>query len=478
VISVGIILAVAAFVAAAALAAAACRLGRPRAGVCALVAAQLATGAAPVAADPLPTDTIMNAFVKIEPGQAQLVVRLPLDLVRGLPFPLKDTQYDVAASAPATQLALLTLSDGFFFFENGARLKSTAAHGRLSPLSDRSFENYESALAVADRPSDSAAAIPYDQGYFDLHFTYPISSPGSVFKIQTLVAANLGSLAKLWVRYLPLGESSRAMIIAGGSEPVPLNPSWYTAAGSFVKLGIQHILSGIDHLLFLFCLVIPFFRPRGLIAVITAFTLAHSVTLFASALQLTPQGAWFPPFVETAIAFSILYMALENLVGPNLRRRWLITGIFGLVHGFGFADTLKEQLQFAGSYLLVSLLSFNVGIEIGQLIVLAIMLPALALVRLVVPRRASVMVLSAVAALVAAKWMIERWLVLWGVLRQAGWLHLDALERSGVARWVVGLLLIGVVTLLMAYWRKRKMIAPAAPSQSVAAPADPLRDRP
>ena len=91
------------------------------------------------------------------------------------------------------------------------------------------------------------------------------------------------------------------------------------AARGFVVLGVGHILSGIDHLLFLLCLIIPFRQIRGLIPVITAFTLGHSVTLLGSAFNIAPRGSWFPPFVETAIAASIVYMALENVVGANLR---------------------------------------------------------------------------------------------------------------------------------------------------------------
>ena len=144
-------------------------------------------------------------------------------------------------------------------------------------------------------------------------------------------------------------------------------------------LGVEHILSGIDHLLFLLCLVIPVVRLRQVVPIVTAFTVAHSFTLIGSAYGVGPDGPWFPPFVETAIAATILYMALENILGGDVRRRWLITGIFGLVHGFGFSYGLKENLQFAGRHLLVSLLTFNVGIEIGQLAVLAVLLPVLLL---------------------------------------------------------------------------------------------------
>jgi hypothetical protein len=412
----------------------------------------LALASAPAAAHDLPTNTLMNAFVKIDAKQAQLVVRLPLDLVRGLPFPQQGSQYDLAASGPVTELALLTLADGFIVLENDTRLTPSAASGRLSPSSDRSFEDYDAAVALTSRPPDPATPIFYDKGYFDLHFTYPISSPESVFKIQAQVAADLGGVTRLAVRYLAPGDSARAMLISGGSEPVALNPAWYDAAGSFVALGVEHILSGIDHLLFLFCLIVPFRRMRGLISVITAFTLAHSITLFASAFQLAPRGAWFPPFVETAIAASIVYMALENVVGADLRRRWLITGMFGLVHGFGFSYALGQSLQFAGSYLLVSLFSFNVGIEIGQLCVLALILPVLALLRRAVPERVLVIVLSAIVAYIGWHWMTERS----QVLLQLEWPRLDATGLVTLARWAGALLLAYGVARVLAGEVRRK----------------------
>ncbi|MGC2323175.1 MAG: HupE/UreJ family protein, partial [Terriglobales bacterium] len=400
----------------------------------------------------LPANTIMNSFVKIEPRQAHLVVRIPLDLLRNVSFPLKADQYDLAASGPETQHALGVLADGFILLENEVRLTPSESSGRLSPASNQSFQEYDTAVALTAAPPDASTGIARELGFFDVHFTYPISSPKSVFKIQSLVAADLGNVTKLTVRYLPLGESSRAMIIPGGSAPVPLNPAWYHAASGFVVLGVEHILSGIDHLLFLFCLVIPFRRWRGLISVITAFTLAHSVTLFASAFHLAPKGAWFPPFVEMAIACSIVYMALENIVGADLRRRWLITGLFGLVHGFGFSYALGQQLQFAGSHLLVSLFSFNVGIEIGQLCVLAVMLPALALFRRLVPERMGVIILSALAAHTAWHWMLERW----EALRQVEWPRLDGAAIVTLARWAAALLLAFGAAHLLAKWVGRK----------------------
>ena len=405
----------------------------------------LTLGWPPARAHDLPINSIMNAFLKIEGGRADLVVRVPLDLLRGVPFPVKDAHYDVAASQPASELAVLLLEDGFVLFENGVRLAPSSSRGRLTPASDRSFESFEAALHSAETAPDAGTPIAYDKGSFDVHFAYAIRSSQSVFGIQTQVAADLGSGAMMAVRYLPVGESSRALMIRSGDEPAALNPSWYHAAGGFVALGIEHILTGIDHLLFLFCLVIPFRRWRGLVSVITAFTLAHSVTLFASAFHLSPQGAWFPPLVEMCIAASIVYTALENVFGADLRRRWLVAGGFGLVHGFGFSNALGQSLQFAGSHLLLSLFAFNVGIEIGQLAVLTVMLPALVLVRRLVRERTATVALSAIVAAVGAFWVLERW----QVLRDTGWTRPDANALLSLAIWPASLVCLFAGTLML-----------------------------
>ncbi|MBT5872767.1 MAG: hypothetical protein HOH43_05060, partial [Candidatus Latescibacteria bacterium] len=168
-------------------------------------------------------------------------------------------------------------------------------------------------------------------------------------------------------------------------------------------------LDGIDHLLFLLCLVIPFRQFRALVAIVTAFTIAHSVTLICSVLGLAPDALWFPPLVETLIAASIVYMAIENIVGSNLHRRWMITFCFGLIHGFGFSFALRETLQFGGTHLMTSLLAFNMGVEIGQLLALAALVPALHLLyRFVLKERIGTILLSALVAHTAWHWMTTR----------------------------------------------------------------------
>jgi hypothetical protein len=411
----------------------------------------------------LPLDRVMNGFVKIEPRQADFVVRVPLDLLRGVPFPLSGDQYKIEASRAAVDTALKGLASALQLWEGNVRLVPPSATGQLAPLSDRSFEDYDRAVAQVAEPLAPDTVIAYEQGYLDAHFVYPISSPKSVFSVQTTIGADLGDYIKLTIRFIPLGEPNRVMLITGASGRVALDPAWYEASAGFVKLGIEHILSGIDHLLFLLCLIIPFRRITALIPIITAFTVGHSVTLIGTAYNLAPIGPWFPPFIEAAIAASIFYMAIENIIGAKLSQRWIITGLFGLVHGFGFADVLKEQLQFAGSYLLVSLLSFNIGIEIGQLAVLCVFVPALALIlRGRMAGRMGIIVLSAIIANIAWQWMMQRGEVLW----QTPWPQLTVPAAMTLARWVIALSLAVAAAKLLAKWIERKWPRVGQPAES------------
>jgi hypothetical protein len=224
-----------------------------------------------------------------------------------------------------------------------------------------------------------------------------------------------------------------------------LDPRWHQAAWTFVKFGFWHILDGVDHLLFLLCLVMPFRRVSWtLVAVITAFTVAHSVTLVAAAYGIVPRGAWFPPLVETLIAMSIIYMALDNVLRPNLRWRWVVTGLFGLVHGFGFSFMLQNQLQFAGDHLLLSLLAFNVGIELGQLLCIVVAIPLLNLLFEKAPlsERVVTVVISAFVAHAAWHWLAERW----GTLAKVEWPEIDA---AALALWIALAAALGILAWLM-----------------------------
>ncbi len=146
-------------------------------------------------------------------------------------------------------------------------------------------------------------------------------------------------------------------------------------AGSFFLLGVEHIATGYDHLLFVLALVLCGGNLVSLLKIITAFTLAHSLTLGAAALDLLALPS---TLVEAVIALSIAYVAFENLMPRYaLSRRWLVSFLFGLVHGFGFSSVLKEIGLPKGSELL-ALLNFNLGVEAGQIVAVLLVLPVLA----------------------------------------------------------------------------------------------------
>ena len=147
---------------------------------------------------------------------------------------------------------------------------------------------------------------------------------------------------------------------------------------SFVFLGVEHILTGWDHLLFLLGLLLRGGGWLALAKIITAFTLAHSVTLALAVLDIVVLP---DRLVEAVIALSIAFVAAENLfLRPVVARRWLVSFCFGLVHGFGFSSALRA-LGLPSHGLLLSLFGFNAGVEIGQALVVAVALPALVLVR-------------------------------------------------------------------------------------------------
>ena len=147
---------------------------------------------------------------------------------------------------------------------------------------------------------------------------------------------------------------------------------------SFFLLGVEHILSGYDHLLFLLGLLLPGGGLLALTKIITAFTLAHSVTLSLAVLNLVALPG---RLIEAVIALSIAAVAAENLfLQPTVTRRWVVSFCFGLVHGFGFSSALRE-LGLPPHGLLLSLFGFNAGVEAGQALVVAVALPLLLVLR-------------------------------------------------------------------------------------------------
>ncbi|MSU65955.1 MAG: HupE/UreJ family protein [Opitutus sp.] len=395
------------------------------------------------AAHEIPNAVTVRLLARPAGDRFQLLVRVPLSSMRDVEFPAQSSGYlDVAQLTPRLpDLATIWIASFVELYEDSARLAAPrVAATQVSILSDRSFASFEQALAHVREPlPGNGENLRSEQVFFDTLLEYPIRSERSAFAIRPGLE-HLAAQVVTSLEFQTPDSAVRPFQFHGDQGRVPLDPSWGQAAWRFVQLGFRHILDGPDHLLFLLCLVIPFRRLRALVWIITAFTLAHSLTLIAAALGLAPKALWFPALIEMLIAATVVYTALENIVAtPGERRRWILACAFGLVHGFGFAFALQETLQFAGARLFTALISFNVGVELGQLLVIAILVPVLdALFRFVVAERIGAIVLSALIAHTSWHWLTERAAALslynldrmWSALR---WAALPAL--AAVAAW-------------------------------------------
>jgi len=448
--------------------------GLTRRGFAAIIMLLTCALASRAAAHDIPTDVRINAFVKPAGDRLELLIRAPLAAMIEVDFPTRGPGYlDLSRADQALRgAAKLYLIDNITVYENNVPLAAPRIlYARVSLPSDRSFTSFEQARAhLTGPPLADNLDLYWNQQLLDVVLEYKIQSDRSEFAIRPRVD-RLGQRVSTAVRFLPPGGAVRAFDFFGDPGIVRLDPRWHQAALRFVVFGFWHILEGVDHLLFLCCLVIPFRRLRPLIIIATSFTVGHSISLMGSALGLAPDDLWFPPLIETLIAVTIVYMALENIVyaalphgnhsgDRALTRRWLIAFAFGIVHGFGFSFGLRQSLQFAGDHLLTALFGFNIGVEIGQIAVLLVLVPALGLLfRHVVPEWLGIIILSALVAHTGWHWMLER-------AEQLGRFPFPKLDAAFLASamrgLMVALILVAAMSLVGGWLKQRsKKISPA-----------------
>ena len=405
----------------------------------------------------IPTDVVIHTILKPEGDRLNFLVRVPLEAMRDINFPETGPGYLVISQADKTirNAATTWIAREVTLYENGLPLDDwNIVAARLSLPSGRSFDSYADAYQSVNSPRlPDSINLHRNQAMLDVLIRYPIESATSEFSVDADFAL-LGLRTTTVMRFMPIDGAERLFQFSGDPGLVPLDPRWHHAFFRFVKNGIAHILDGTDHLLFVICLLIPFRRLRPLVAIITSFTVAHSITLIASTFGLVPNVLWFPALIETLIAASIVYMAIENIVGSKWRRRWLIAFAFGLVHGFGFSFALTETLQFAGTHVLTSLLAFNLGVEIGQLLIILVAVPILNLLfRTPSAERIGTIILSAILAHSGWHWMSDRasdlaaYTYHWPVMNYA--------FLALLMRWLMLTLIIGsAVWLLFALYKR------------------------
>lgn len=433
----------------------------------ALAALLIGAIALSAAAHEIPNQVKITAFFKPAGERAHLLLRVPLAAMVEVEYPTRGPGYlDLARAEDALRGAIkLYLADNITVLENGAPLPSPRVANFLVSLpSDKSFGSYDDALAhVRGAPLPGGMDLYWNQQLIDVLLDFPIQSDRSEFAIRLRVDRFAHTVTTA-LRFLTPDGATRAFEFHGDPGPIVLDPRWHQAALRFVVSGFWHIIEGIDHLLFLLCLVIPFRRLRPLVIIVTAFTVGHSISLVAAALGFVPDGLWFPPLIETLIAITIVAMALENIVQAakgtpaesGVEHRWIVAFAFGVVHGFGFAFALRESLQFAGSHLVASLFAFNIGVELGQLAVLLVLVPALGLLfRFVVAERLGIIILSALVTHTGWHWMLERG----GQLAKFPFPPLDTAFIASAMRGLMAVLILAAAVWLANGWLRRWIAA-------------------
>jgi len=221
----------------------------------------------------IPADITIQAFLKPEQQNLRLLLRVPMKAMVDIEFPKRGPGYiDLGRSDPFLRdAANLWISRSIDLYEDDVPLPSgNLAAARVALPDDKSFGSYETAIAnVTGPPLPDETELYWDQGMLDVLFEYPIRSDQSKFSIESGLA-RLGLRVVTVLRFLPPGGAVRAFEFVGDAGLIRLDPRWHQAAFRFVQLGFQHILEGTDHLLFLFCLVIPFRRLRALIPIVTS----------------------------------------------------------------------------------------------------------------------------------------------------------------------------------------------------------------
>ncbi len=203
-------------------------------------------------------------------------------------------------------------------------------------------------------------------------------------------------------------DQPQERFVIGGELPL------FSQLREFTVLGLEHIFLGYDHLMFLFGLIIIGGSMMSLVKIVTSFTLAHSLTLILAALQVVALPS---RLIESGIALSIAYVAAENFLilsdrseatrASALKHRWILTFCFGLVHGFGFANVLRD-LGLPAKGLIGSLLSFNLGVEIGQVTIVGLLFPIILWITRTKVQRQLIYAFSSIILIFGLSWFVER----------------------------------------------------------------------
>lgn len=364
---------------------------------------------------PLPEDVNVKAFASREDGRLELLVRVPLAAVKDIEFPTRGDEGYLNLTSVKSMLpgaARYWISNCFEVYENGAaEPRPEVQQTRISLSSDQSFESYHDALShfnSGDLPPETN--VLWDQVWLDIHYEYSLRSETSVLSIRPKFAA-LGVRVLTDMKYVALGGAVRDFSFEGDPGLIHLDARWTDAAKQFLQWGFGFVVRSTDFLLFLFCLALPLRRYREIGPAVTAFVLALSLALLASAAGFAPDPIWFHPMIETLSAIAILLTAFANIASRvTPQRRALLALGFGFIYGFSCAFDFADKVQFGGSHAVFSAIAYNAGVVLAVTCAIAVLVPVLSfLFSFARTERVELIIVSALAADTAWSWLDERW---------------------------------------------------------------------
>lgn len=302
---------------------------------------------------------------------------------------------------------------GFRIYKNGTQPDfATLDEARKAFQGAPLFDSFEQGVYVGDTTVDVLLHYTSQSAIYN----YALSSnldPGLPDQDET---------ANLVLDYSPSGVQvfrERGLL----QEPVVITRSAFDAVITFIKEGVKHILEGLDHVLFVICLVLGAMHLKPLLWRVTGFTLGHSITLSIGFFGFVPTAAWFVPAVETGIALSIIYVAIvavlpdfkpnSSMVSQQQKSEWTVvavTGLIGLLHGLGFSFVLQNILQVTSPNIWQSLLAFNLGVEVGQLLIVMVAGLVFYVISLFGPGATIInrYFVASICTFIALYWVIER----------------------------------------------------------------------
>jgi hypothetical protein len=282
--------------------------------------------------------------------------------------------------------------EGFQFVVDGKPLEATVERVHVYRVGTQpDFATLDEARAAfAAGPDIPEVADPLYVGdvVVDIVLRYGVGAPVHGYSVSSTLDPGLPGQENTANLVLDYGPEGTKVFRARGllAEPVIISRSAFSAVFTFIKEGVRHILEGLDHVLFVLCLVLGAVQLKSLAWRVTGFTIGHSITLTAGFFGIVPSGAWFVPTVETGIALSIIYAAVIAMMparrfAGSERNIFIVTCTIGLLHGLGFSFVLHKILQISSPDIWQSLLAFNVGVEIGQLTIILATWPIFRLIQ-------------------------------------------------------------------------------------------------